>query len=135
MRKLVGVMTLFGAVVLGTACAVLQDPVYQPIARAAIQLGVHNFVEGDPGKIERVREVVEQARSFFDQGDTTVSLVGTAIRAVIHWEKLNEQEVVLVNALIDTVEAVIAQEVGEGTLDPETTLAVNTILDWILEVV
>ena len=111
-------------------CSMLDK--HQASAKLAIQYATIKYIDGSDDKRERTLKVTANARELAATG-ATLDAIDQAIRDSIDWNKLDDADKLLANALLDIVGEELKARIGEGTLDPDQVLAVEAVLGWIEE--
>lgn len=107
------------------------------VERLAVQTATMKYVEReqDPAaraeRAARVVAIVDQARVWLDtDGVTLADLQAAAIRR-LQEKNLEPSDLLLATALVELVATELNTRIGEGVLDPEKKVTINTFLSWV----
>lgn len=123
-----------GLLVVG--CTVLEN---SPVtARLTVSYATLKVIENAPteqqqARRERIHDIASDAKTIVSGEAVTIALLEAAIRERIDTSKLSPADAFLANALIETVMQELLTRVGTGMLDQTQVIAVNTVLDWVIE--
>lgn len=103
--------------------------------KLAVQYAAIKFVRADDNPAEkaaRVRAVIEEVRAVAKGESASVAAIKAFVQAKLPADMLPEDRL-LANALIEAVSAELEARVGDGVLDPEKLVKVETVLGWVSE--
>lgn len=104
-------------------------------SRIAVQYATARMIEADPDhrteRAQKIREIVSDARGFFDQTDSTVQGLREIIQQRVAALQLAPADRLLAMALADAVISELNARVGAGSLPPESRLRVSAVLGWV----
>lgn len=128
---------LFLVFILATLAACASTPNGSIAEKLAVQVATMKYVEReqDPAtraeRAARVVAVVDQARVWLDtDGVTLADLQAAAIRR-LQEKNLEPSDLLLATALVELVATELNTRIGEGVLNPEKKVTINTFLSWV----
>lgn len=137
------ILSLVAVALLASGCSYFngtsQNQTGVNVAKLAVTYGVVKYCEkaGDPAaqaaRCARVKTVATGI-SNLASGDTAVSiaLLDAAIQAQLP-ANMTPTDRALVVALIQTIEAELAQRVGSDLLKPDQVLVVKQVIGWVID--
>lgn len=119
-------------------CSTLSSPSENPWGNLALQYvvfkAVGQYIDNDPAKADKVRDVAMQVTDLIDQNAlTTIDLVEQAVRAKIDWSSLAPEDGLVLDALITTLGADLRNRLGEDGLKPDQVVAVRAVMTWVVQ--
>lgn len=123
----VAVLALSGCATLGTGSAG---------EKLVIQAATMKVIEADEdraAKAAKIRAAVDQARVWLDTDGVTLADLHAAIMGRLTSANLEPSDMLLASALVDVVVAELNARIGDGILDEDKRVRVNTVLGWIAE--
>ena len=82
-------------------------------------------------KAARVIAAVSEARVLVDTDGVTLAEIQAAVMRRLVERGLEPSDLLLATALVDVVGLELQGRIGDGLLDPEKRVTVNTFLAWI----
>jgi hypothetical protein len=116
------------------ACAWMKDNPQS--AKLVVQLATMKVIEGGDdihGRATRVMAIASEASSLFDSQEMSLPALREAIAERLAKENLSPSDQLLVNALVEAVDAELQKRIGQGALNPEQAVQVKAVLDWVIE--
>lgn len=73
----------------------------------------------------------EAARSLLD-GEVTLSRLADEVRKRVGWEQLDAADRILLDAVLTEAERRLRDRIGEGVIDADARVTIETLLSWII---
>ncbi len=130
MRKL---LVLFAALTL-TGCG-LVDVIEEneSSARLVTTYATLKVIDGDNEKADRVVEIAQEvSRLAGDDPEVTVDLLVARIRSLIRWDRLDEADTLLVDALLLELSARLKDKLGDELIPKDARVTVQTVAEWVI---
>lgn len=106
------------------------------VAQPVVMIATMKAVEAEPNHPERARKIAQyaqDAKSYLDGPAITLSEFEGAIRDRLGVDSLSPSDALLAGSLVSALMEKLNESVGDGVLDPDARLRINTVLDWIIE--
>ncbi len=125
------ILVLLTALVL-TGCAFVEEsPGSAYIATTYATLKV---IDDDPEKAQRVEEIaLEVLRVADDDPEATIDRLIETARGHIRWDRLDNADTLLVNALLIELAERLKERFGEGIIPEDARLTVQTLAGWVID--
>lgn len=135
LSRMVSLFVFAIGLLLSACTAIESNPV---TARLAVVYASLKVIESAPisqqaARRARIHQIALDAKTLISGEAVTIALLEAAIRDRVDFTKLSPADTALADALIDMVMQELQNRVGTGLLDPAQVLAVNTVLDWVIE--
>lgn len=117
-----------------TGCTTLQSVSENSSARLTVQYATLKYVDEDTEKAERIASVVTTVKENLNEtAEYTISEAVVQIRERIDFGRLDAADQLLLDALLNELEAELVKRFGSGVVDKETKESLSTVADWILD--
>lgn len=91
-------------------------------------------IDDDAEKAERVIEIATEVLQLASSDpETTISRLMSEARGLIRWNRLDDADTLLVNALLVEVEHRLREKFGDGIIPEDARLTVQTLAGWVIE--
>lgn len=127
-------MRILAALALLTLAACASSPSRMAAERLVVQAATMKVIEADAdraAKAARVIAAVSEARVLVDTDGVTLAEIQAAVMRRLAERGLEPSDMLLATALVDVVGLELQGRIGDGLLDPEKRVTVNTFLAWI----
>ena len=125
-----GLLALAAAALVLTGCSFLEER--ETTARLTVQYATLKVINDETERAERVRKLISEAREYVSSDTSvTIAFLDTQARARIDWERLDTADRLLIDAVLVEARVELERRIGEGVLDPNATLQLLTVFDWI----
>lgn len=115
-------------------CTTLQSVSENSSARLTVQYATLKYVDEDTEKAERIASVVTTVKENLNEtAEYTISEAVVQIRERIDFGRLDVADQLLLDALLNELEAELVKRFGSGVVDKETKQSLSTVADWILD--
>lgn len=104
-------------------------------AKFVVQMATMKVIEAGKDRKARavkIREIAADAKILIDANAVSVDLVAQATRVRIAALRLAPSDQILADALLDSVVANLKDRVGDGVIEADRKLRVNTVLTWVI---
>lgn len=131
MKKLILALVLSTFLV---GCTTLQNVSDNSSARLTVQYATLKYVDEDTEKAERITEIVTTVKTNLTEStEYTIKEAVVQIRDRIDFPKLDVADQLLLDALLNELEAELVRRFGTGVVDSEAKESLVTVADWILD--
>lgn len=119
-------------------CATFGKGGNQLIEQVAIQYATGKFIEAEKGAEARaarahdVAKVANELKEFASRDGAAIPELRELALAKIADSKLEPSDALLASALVEAAVTALADKVEAGVLSPDTRIAVNKLLDWVI---
>lgn len=104
----------------------------QATAYVTVQYSTAKVIKGDEDRALAVLEHVEDARSFVESGaEVSISNLVEGVKEEINWGGMKPEDRMLVELLLIQAQKDLEVRVGEGVLEEDQVVVIETLLDWI----
>jgi hypothetical protein len=112
-------------------CAVIeQSPM---TAKLTVQQATLRVIGEDVERAERVIALTGQISGYVEYEEITVELIDSYLRSQIDWPKLSLADAQLLVMLLDELRLRLDARIGDGVLDPNDKVVIQTVLDWVAD--
>lgn len=107
----------------------------ETVAKPVVQYATLKVIDEDSDRALEVKARVASLKKTTDNLDTSVPIqfLADKLRDEIDFDGMAVEDQILVNTLINEAQRRIQNEIQADTLDPESVVVVNRVLDWIDE--
>lgn len=102
-------------------------------AMLTVQYATLKYVGEDRAKAERVRQTAAQFRDSLSGDLVTLDALDAALRAEIKWDKIDQADQLLLNALLLELRTTLEQRFSAELLSPDDTVVLRRVADWIIQ--
>jgi hypothetical protein len=121
------------SLMLFTGCAVLENIDTESAGqKLAVQYSVMKYIGDDDLRAARVIKHVDNTIALVERGEVvTVVEIAVEVRSRIKWKNIDTADRLLVDALLVELERSLTKQIGNGQLNPESTVELIAVLEWI----
>lgn len=115
-----------------SSCSLTQER--PETARLLTHAATYKIIDDDTNRAVRVIEIASEVRSIAQSDpDLTIAATIASTRSLIRWEKLDQAERLLVEAVLSEVKIRLEDRFGTNPLPEDLRLTVNAICTWVIE--